>query len=1157
MKKKVGKAMVVGAGISGIRAALDLAEFGYGVTLIDRAPHIGGILGQLDYQFPTDGCGMCKMLPLVDRDASSQYCLRKGLFHENIDIRLSTELASVEGEPGNFLVSLSQKPSFVDSNLCNGCGECVKVCPVEVPDAFNVGLSMRKAIYLPVPHNIPNTYVIDMTACTRCGECEPVCPTGAIQVSAKGVKDFRILVVDDELIVRDSIKDWLEDEGFAVDAAESGPDALKLLSEQPYHLMLTDIKMPGMDGVELLQKAKQDYPDLCVVMMTAYATVETAVEAMKIGALDYLLKPFDIDSIVSKVFKIFHDLEAAKVPPVEVGALVLCGGTDYFDPAGGINTYGYGLYPNVVTSLGFERILSGTGPNQGRLVRPHDGKPIKKVAWFQCVGSRNIQLEADFCSSICCMHAVKEALVAKEKSGGELDATIFYMDMRTFGKSFQRYRDQAENEHGVRFKKGIIHSLIQDESSGDLIATHVDITGAQSEEVFDMVVLSVGQRPASGMKTFTDMFDIPLNQWGFIETQPFAVTQTDHEGIVLGGSFSGLKDINESVIQASAAALSASRVIHKSGGSLAPEVASVAASTEVLSESPRVMVAVCTCGDTLSKFFDQDQLVQSLEADPAVDQVVFIEQTCTATGWENLAELAEKQRPNRILIGACLPYVYARKIRELGQRLELEPALIEVVDIKLIAQNSKLSAPTPAEDEPAAINNELAAINNELTSILKMGLAKVKWVDPAPVTKVEVVQQALVVGGGISGMTAALAIADHGFQVNMVEQEKELGGNLTWLTRTLEGNTTGTILEEKLQQVEKHPLIQVHAESRVLSSYGYVGHFNSTIESKEKGDFTLEHGVTILATGGIEATTDSYNYAASESIVTQKEFEQKKVDNTIDPGQLETVVMIQCVDSREEPRNYCSRICCASALKNALYLKKENPDIDIYILYRDVMTYGFAESYYTEARKAGIIFIPYDLAEKPEVSMADGKVQVTTLEPFIERKVQIEADLVVLATGVVPTLPKELAAAFDVTVDQDGFFEEAESKWRPVDALKDGIFACGLANSPRNITESIATAEAAAQRALRILTHEQLPAGKVVAEVRHSLCSLCERCIKTCPYGARFFDLELERVLVNAAMCQGCGSCATTCPNSASVVAGYFDQQMFDVIDSAIEGTAF
>jgi heterodisulfide reductase subunit A len=1148
MKKKVGKAMVVGAGISGIRAALDLAEFGYGVTLIDRAPNLGGILSQLDYQFPTDRCGMCKMLPLVDRDTSSQYCLRKGLFHENIDIRLSTELASVEGEPGNFQVSLRQKPSFVDSALCNGCGECVKVCPVEVPDEFNVGFSKRKAIYLPVPHNIPNTYVIDMTACTRCGECESVCPTQAIKVSKRVAKDFRIMVVDDELIVRDSIRDWLEDEGFAVDTAESGPDALELLSKQPYHLMLTDIKMPGMDGVEVLQKAKQNYPDLCVVMMTAYATVETAVEAMKIGALDYLLKPFEIDPLVSKVLQIYHDLEADQQPPMEVGALVLCGGTDYFDPASGPNTYGYGFFPNVVTSLGFERILSGTGPNQGRLVRPHDGKPIKKVAWLQCVGSRNIQLEADFCSSICCMHAIKEALVGKEKSGGELDATIFYMDMRTFGKSFQRYRDQAESKHGIRFKRGIIHSLLQDESSGDLIASHVDITGTKKEEIFDLVVLSVGQRPATGATAMLENLEIPCNSWGFGETQPFSSTVTGKEGILLGGSFSGLKDINESVIQASAAALSASRVIHKSGGGLVPEVSAEPPPAEAQGESPRVMVAVCTCGDEISKFFDQDQLVQSLEADPAVDQVLFLEQTCTAIGWENLVELAEKQRPNRMLIGACLPYVYARKIRELGQRLGLDPALIDVVDIKPIAYNSKIGSEIPSEEERTAANNELFAV-------FKMGLAKVKWADPAPVTKVKIKQEALVVGGGIAGMTSALAIADHGFKVNLVEQEEILGGNLNWLKRTLEGNATNTLLEESLQKVEKHPLIQTHVKSRVLSSFGYVGHFNTTVEGKEEGVFTLDHGVTILATGGTEAATTSYSFCASEAVITQKDLNKKIDDDTLEPGRLKTVVMIQCVDSREEPRNYCSRICCVAALKNALYLKEQNADIAVYILYRDMMAYGFAETYYTQARQTGVVFVQYDPTEKPDVSTADGSVQVTFFEPIMGKKIEIDADLVVLATGVVPNLPVDLATAFGATLDQDGFFAEAESKWRPVDSLKEGVFACGLAHSPRNVTESIATAEAASQRALRIIAHEQMPTGKVVADVRYSLCSLCERCINTCPYGARFFDLDQERVMVNSAMCQGCGSCATTCPNSASILAGFSDQQMFDVIDSALEGT--
>jgi len=1150
MKKKVGTALVVGAGISGIRAALDLAEFGYGVTLIDRSPHMGGVLSQLDYQFPTDRCGMCKMLPLVDRDTSSQYCLRKGLFHENIEIRLSTELVAVEGEPGHFQVSFRQKPSLVDPARCNGCGECVKVCPVEVPDSFNAGLAARKAIYLPVPHAIPNSYIIDTMACNRCGECEAVCPTGAIGILEEVRKDFRILVVDDELIMRDSLKAWLEDEGFTVDMAASGPEALELLSKQAYRLMLTDIVMPKMDGVELLQKAKEDFPDLCVVMMTAYATVETAVEAMKIGALDYLLKPFDPDTLIPMIIQTYQDLEAVKEAPMEVGALVFCGGTSYFDPAGDKNTYGYGVYPNVVTSLEFERILSGTGPYQGRLVRPSDGRPLRKAAWLQCVGSRDIQIEADFCSSICCMHAIKEALVAKERAGGELETAIFYMDMRTFGKSFQRYRDQAETQSGVRFERGRVHSVSQDKDSGDLIIGYVDASGTYQEEIFDMVVLSVGQRPASGTMALAEMAGIPLNQWGFGQTEPFSLTRTNKEGIVLGGSFSGLKDINESVIQASAAALAASRVIHSAGGSLAPEITPEEPLLDISQEPPRVMVAVCTCDDLLDKLSDRQQLVRRFETDPAVDHVVFLEQTCTATGWDNLAELAEKHKPNRILIGACLPYVYARKIRELGRRVGLHPTLIEVVDLMLMAQSSKLKAESPSVDEMSAINNELAAI-------LGMGLARLKWADPDPAPREQILQQALVVGAGIAGMTSALAIADHGFQVDLVEQEEILGGNLNWLKQTLEGNSPQAILEETVLKIEKHPLIRVHTRSRVMGSYGQVGHFYTTVENKENGVLNLEHGVTILATGGMEAGTTSYGYGQSKAIVTQKELEQKINDNTLDPGQLESVVMIQCVDSREEPRNYCSRICCSTALKQALHLKEQNPEIAVYILYRDLMTYGFTEAYYTQARKAGIVFIQYDPAEKPLVTATDGSVEVITIEPIIGQKIRINADLVVLATGIVPAFPKDLAASFGATVDRDGFFEEAESKWRPVDSLTEGVFACGLAHSPRNITESIATAEAAAQRALRILNYKQMPAGKVVAEVRHSLCSQCELCIETCPYGARIFNLDLEKVLVNAAMCQGCGSCATVCPNSASVLAGFLDQQMFDVIDSALEGSAW
>jgi len=1158
MNKKKGKALVVGAGISGIRSALDLAEFGYGVTLIDRDSHFGGVLSQLDYQFPTDRCGMCKMLPLTDRDASSQYCLRKGLFHENIDIRLGTELIDIEGEPGRFEVLLKEKPRLVDASRCIGCGACVSVCPVEIPDAFNAGLGLRKAIFRPVPHALPNSYTIDFTACTRCGECEKVCPTGAIHVSDQKRQEFNILITDDELVMRDSLKEWLEEEGFTVAMAASGPEALELLAQKTYHLLLTDIKMPGMDGVELLERAKENQPDLHVVMMTAYGTVETAVEAMRIGALDYLMKPFDPDVLIPKVLQIYEDVEMSQGQRLEVGAIVFSGGVSYFDPTGGKDPFGYDAYPDVVTSLEFERLFSGVGPTQGKLMRPSDGKPVRKVAWIQCVGSRDLQTDADFCSNICCMYAIKEARVAKEKSAGELETTIFYMDMRTFGKSYQRYRDQAETDDGVAFIKGRVHSVTADDKDGRLLLRYVNYNGAVFESHQDMVVLAVGQRPAAGAEKMAETLGIELNPWGFCKTRPFSMSQAITaegaalEGIVISGAFSGLRDISETVIQASSASVYASRVIHASGGSLEPQITELAEIednlTDIGREFPRILIALCTCGNALSPYISPAKWQAGLESDPAVARVILLDQTCTAQGWDALIETVRTHAPNRLLIGACQPYLYARKLRELSEQVGLSPALIDVVDIR---------SPVFTEPEAAESQKELAPdiISAEIARILTMGIVRLKSVEPSPTPCLPVLQNALIVGGGIAGMTAALAIADHGFKTDLIEKGTDLGGNLHWLPPTIEGDDLQALCETTCQQVNKHPLIQVHTQTEVISAFGQVGNFLTTIENRDGDVETLQHGVAILATGGGEAVTDAYKSGSSASIVTQMELAIKLRDHTIDPSRLETVVMIQCVDSREEPRNYCSRVCCVSALKHALDFKAQNPELTVYVLYRDMMSYGFTETWFTKAREAGVIFMAYTKDRKPEVTL-DGEngdaVQVTLFESVLGQNVQIDTDLLVLATGVTPNLTPALADAFGVKRDQDGFFQEAESKWRPVDAIKEGVFACGLVHSPRNVTESIATAEAAAQRALRILCRKDLPAGKVVAIVRHSLCSLCERCIDACPYGARTLDMDAEIVRVNPVMCQGCGSCASVCPNSASVVEGFEMPQMFGVIDATL-----
>jgi heterodisulfide reductase subunit A len=1137
--KKIGKALVVGAGIGGIRTALDLADNGYGVTLIDRAPHLGGILSQLDRQFPTNRCGMCKMLPLVERDSASQFCLRKGLFHDNIRIQTATRITAVEGEPGRMKVRLRRTPTWVDGQRCVACAQCVDVCPVEVPDDFNAGLSQRRAIYRPVPHAAFDAYVIDPAACTRCGECEKVCPTGAIDLSAGQRRQFHILVVDDELVVRDSLKEWLVDEGFSVAMAESGSQALELLDAKPFHLMLTDIKMPGMDGVELLEQAKSRHPDLTVVMMTAYATVETAVEAMKMGALDYLMKPFDPEKLIPMVNRIYAEMIAGQDEELEVGAVVLAGGVDYFNPGLDKNPYGYGINPHVVAHLAFERLLSGTGPTKGRLIRPADGKPIEKIAFLQCVGSRDLQHDADFCSTACCMIAVKQAMLAREKGGASMDTTLFYMDMRAAGLAFQRLCDKARNEYQVRFERGRVHSVTMAGDGADAILRHVALDGSVTEDRFDLVVLATGQRPAADTEQSAEMAGLALNPWGFIQTVPFCEVQTDNPGIMAAGSCAGLKDISESVLLASAAAAEAGRVLHASGGSLCVESADKHEARDVSAEPPRVLVAVCTCDGRLNQMVDPVEMETRILNDPSVSRsvsrVLFVDRLCCDEGWDRLGETALEGHPNRVLVAACHPYAFISQLKALAVQLGLPSRLMEVIDLHLFHRPSET----------------MAAYRLPWGKIAG-ALVRLRRVEPRPAAPLAVIQKALVVGGGIAGMQAALSIADQGYPVALAEKEERLGGNLLWLQKTIEGEDLKQLLKRMVQKVEKHPRIERYLNTTVKSAFGQVGRFYTTVETQGRAPQTLEHGVVVLATGGSEAAPQSLGYGSHPAIVTQKELESGLADARIDPGKLTAAAMILCVDSRREPRNFCSRVCCPTALKHALHIKQKNPEAAIYVLYRDMMTCGFAETYFTQARQAGMIFIPYDPDQPPEVKITKAhSVRVLARDPILTAPLEIESDLVVLATGIAPRLPAELAAAYGAQTTRDGFFQPADVKWRPVDALAQGVFACGIALAPRSVAESMTTARAAAQQALHILTRPVITVDRVVAQIRRSLCSLCERCIEACPYAARRLNPEGDRVVVHPVMCQGCGACAATCPNGAAIVEGFTQGQMLESIDAA------
>jgi heterodisulfide reductase subunit A len=667
--------------------------------------------------------------------------------------------------------------------------------------------------------------------------------------------------------------------------------------------------------------------------------------------------------------------------------------------------------------------------------------------------------------------------------------------------------------------------------------------GVQHEERYDMVVLAVGARPPRGVADLARAAGIELMDNGFPETQYFAPARTSRHGVFAAGAFGAPRDIAESVIHAGAAAQGAARLIkvHDFLAGLAREPEPEY--PDVSRQSPRVLVAICSSCPILGRRLDLERLTARLGALHSVCEVALVGSACTGEGWGEIERLAGELEPNRILIGACLPYAYVPKLKELGRAIGLNPALMDVADIY---------TPLFSGTSPGGIEDP-EVLGREVYAVLATALARLQGADPVPPpVTVDVAKIALVVGGGLAGMTAAVAIADHGYGVCLVEQAEVLGGMAMRLSSTLEGADPAKHMEELVAQVEKHPNITVLKDSRVALSSGTAGRFRSAI-STPGGPVSIEHGVTILATGGHESNVYDYGFRVHKSVLTQLELEQALASGTLDVTALSGVAMIQCWRSREEGREYCSRVCCSQAVKNVLALKAKKPELPVYVLHRDIMTYGFKERYYTEARRQGALFVRYDLDNRPRVAFEGDAPVITARDPVLGRDIELRPDLLGLSTGVEPADVEDLVEVFGVEVNRHGFFQEAESKWRPVDFLKQGIYMCGLAHSPMNMSEAAASAQAAAQRALRILSAETIARETVVAQVRHSLCSLCQACVAACPYGARSVDLENERVLVDEILCQGCGSCAAVCPNSATVLTGFHDAPVMAVIDAALE----
>jgi heterodisulfide reductase subunit A-like polyferredoxin len=822
---------------------------------------------------------------------------------------------------------------------------------------------------------------------------------------------------------------------------------------------------------------------------------------------------------------------------LDVGSVILATGAETFDPSV-MDTYLYGEHPNVVTSLEFERILSASGPHQGHLVRPSDDKEPQRIAWIQCVGSRNVHhCDNGYCSAVCCMYAIKEAIVAKEHLSQRLDAAIFFMDMRTYGKDFERYYNRAREDYGVRFIRSRIHT-IDPGVDGNLIISFADEDGATKQEDFDMVVLSVGLQPSKDSVALAERLGIELNHYRFAETTSFEPVKTSRPGIYVGGAFRDCKDIPISVMEASAAAaaaatpLTASRFTLTKTKELPPE-------RPVAGESPRVGVFVCNCGINIGGVADVPAVAQYAKTLPHVVYVSDNLFTCSQDTQEKIREAIKEKNLNRVVVAACSPRTHEPLFQETLREVGLNPFLFEMANIRdqntWVHQQDKSAATDKAKD------------------LVRMAVARASLLDPLQQTTLGLNKTALVIGGGVAGMVAALTLADQGFPVHLVEKSDRLGGNALALRVTWKGEDVGTYVEELVRRLRNHARITIHFNTSVEGSTGFVGNFETVLANlEERGrKQTLQHGVTIVATGGRGLQPSEYRYGQDARVVTHLELDARFKDNEDALRKVSSAVFIQCVGSREPSRPYCSKVCCTHSVESALKLKELNPDMDVYILYRDMRTYGFREDLYKEARARGVLFIRYELERKPEVSADNGHLRLLIHDPILGREVVIPADLLILASAILPNEAKEVAEAFKVSQNADGFFMEAHAKLRPVDFGSDGLFLCGLAHYPKPLDEAITQAQAAAARAATVLAKEVITLGAVKAVVDPEKCAVCLTCVRTCPFNVPYIGEEGAAV-IDPAGCRGCGACVAECPGKAINLQHFTDTQLIAKADALL-----
>lgn len=996
-------ALVIGGGIAGIQSSLDLADRGIHVYLVEKNPTIGGVMCRLDKTFPTNDCSACILSPKMADCAG----------HPNIDVLTYHEVQKVEGEAGNFKVTVLKKARYVNPKECTGCGDCIAKCPVKnIPDEYEFGLVNRKAIYIPHAQAVPRVAIIQGDRCNmiqkgKCGLCAKNCGKGAIHYDDK-----------DEIIT------------------------------------------------------------------------------------------------------------------LEVGSIVAAPGFQVWSAETAIE-YGYGRYQNVVTAIEYERLMCASGPHRGHIVVPSSGEDPKKIAYIQCCGSRSQKTGwKKYCSSVCCMYAVKQAMITKEH--GDLQEDIFFMDIRSYGKEFEAYIHRGENEYGINMHRAArVSNIEEDPETKKLTVNYTNADGDAVFDEFDMVVLSVGLVPPENAQEFADTLGIELNEYGFCKTSVFHPLETTRPGIFVTGAFAAPKDIPTSVAEACGSAAKAGAwIVDKDFTPCAPKV--YPPEKDVAGKEPRIGVWVCHCGINIGSVVDVPAVAEYAKTLPNVVLSEESQYACAQDCLESISKAISEYDLNRVVVASCTPRTHEPLFREACRNGGLNKYLYNMANIR---------------DQCSWIHmHEHEAATAKAKDLLRMAIAKARLLEPLVGAEIPVTNAAAIIGGGITGMTAALDIAAQGYPVHLVEREKELGGFARNFRFKEDGVDVQAYLADTIKKVTENPLITVHLGATVKDIPGYVGNFK--LQLADGGEYPV--GAVLFAVGAAAYEPTEYNCGSDSKVMTQIAAE-KKIDDGSFNGK--NVVFIQCVGSRNDKVAYCSRVCCAQSCREAIKIKMADPTANVTIIHKDIRTYAFREELYLRACQMGVKFLRYSEGQPlPDYS---GDV-VKVFDATLGMDVEIPVDTVILAAGIAPDRENKenLAKMVKVPISKDGFYFEAHQKLRPVDFATEGVYVAGAAHWPKFMDECIAQASGAASRMLTVISKDKIISEGITAVANPDRCDGCGVCVGCCDYNAVSLVAQPDggfKSFVNAGLCKGCGCCVASCPAGAMEQRGFRSKQIIAEIDACLD----